>query len=63
MTNVYQKRNKIAVARVTIWETAVPPNFICLCVCDLSLASLVSQHQLSRYALACIAAHQVNILT
>ena len=23
--------NKIAVAWVTVWETAVPPNFICLC--------------------------------
>ena len=33
----------MAVTRVTVWETAAPPNFICLCVCvSLSYYSLHS---------------------
>ena len=32
--------NKIAVARVTIRETAAPPNFICLCVCLITRCAL-----------------------
>ena len=53
---------KIAVARVKVWETAAPPNFIWLCVLLLvpTLAALVSPHHRSRYELACDNAHRVD---
>ena len=65
--NVYSSRwssySLIAVARVTVWETAVPPNFICLCVLLIvpTLAMLVSSNQRSCYLLAYDALCQVNI--
>ena len=43
--SAYVAQYKIDVARVTVWETATPPNFISLSVCVLLLAALVSPHE------------------
>ena len=42
----------ITVARVLVWETAAPPNFICMCMC-VSYYSLPSYHHITLVVSPC----------
>ena len=56
---LYCLANKIAVAWVTVWETAAPPNFICLCVC---LCVLLLVHTLAALDSLCQQQYTIQVI-